>query len=81
MLAEVYALDDQMWNAQRIGVAEVEPECGEHFCDGCGDCLACYGEGWGDHSCNFVLYLPRPEAEALVAAYRAKQEAKESDKR
>ncbi len=22
---------------------EAEPVCGEHFCDTCGDCLACYG--------------------------------------
>jgi len=24
---------------------EAEPECGEDFCDHCGDCLACYGGG------------------------------------
>lgn len=22
---------------------DVEPICGEHFCDECGDCLHCYG--------------------------------------
>jgi hypothetical protein len=25
--------------------ANEEPECGEDFCDRCGDCLACYGDG------------------------------------
>lgn len=26
-----------------IDVVDAEPECGEHFCDRCGDCLSCYG--------------------------------------
>ena len=25
------------------GSEEAEPECGEDFCDSCGDCLHCYG--------------------------------------
>ena len=24
---------------------EAKPLCGEDFCDRCGDCLACYGDG------------------------------------
>jgi len=36
-----------------------EPECGEDFCDSCGDCLACYDHGcpsndWGGH--RWVIY-------------------------
>ena len=27
-----------------IGTEEALPECGQDFCDVCGDCLACYGE-------------------------------------
>jgi len=27
-----------------IRVEDAEPECGEDFCDLCGDCLACYGD-------------------------------------
>ena len=35
------------------------PECGEDFCDDCGDCSACYEDGcpdndWGDH--RWVIY-------------------------
>ena len=26
-----------------LKVEEAEPECGEDFCDTCGDCLRCYG--------------------------------------
>ena len=27
-----------------IRTEEAEPECGEDFCDSCGDCLVCYGD-------------------------------------
>lgn len=27
-----------------LGELEAEPECGEDFCDTCGDCLYCYGD-------------------------------------
>lgn len=36
------------WGEELVGTAEIEPVCGEHFCDTCGDCLYCYG---GDDSC------------------------------
>jgi hypothetical protein len=32
-------LDEQY---RRVEVIDAEPECGEDFCDQCGDCLACY---------------------------------------
>lgn len=32
-----------------IRVEEAEPECGDDFCEDCGDCLACYG----DEPCSF----------------------------
>lgn len=28
---------------QEIAVEKAEPQCGEDFCDSCGDCLFCYG--------------------------------------
>ncbi len=31
------------WQNKRVGQVEAEPECGEDFCDRCGDCLHCYG--------------------------------------
>jgi hypothetical protein len=33
------------------------PFCGEDFCDGCGDCLYCYGNDWcpnGGHT--WIVY-------------------------
>lgn len=39
MIVEVYNAQDQL-----IGIVQAAPECGKHFCDRCGDCLACgYG--------------------------------------
>lgn len=29
-------------NYNTIAVIDDEPECSEHFCDHCGDCLLCY---------------------------------------
>lgn len=44
-----------------------DPECGEDFCDQCGDCLDCYGDDecpendWGPH--RWVIYAKtEPEA-------------------
>ena len=36
--ARVYGKDNKF-----IEHRDVEVECGEHFCDSCGDCLHCYG--------------------------------------
>lgn len=33
-----------------------EPICGEDFCDDCGECLACYPDGWEGHSHTWVKY-------------------------
>jgi hypothetical protein len=52
-----------------VAVEDAEPECGEDFCDQCGDCLHCFG---GDPcfdgnttspSHYWVVYgLPKPPA-------------------
>ena len=49
------------WGKEHLATAEVEPECGEDFCDTCGDCLKCYG---GDICSSelghyWVFYAPR----------------------
>ena len=46
MKRHVYSRDTHM----RIRIDDAEPECGKHFCDICGDCLACY---WED-PCNGI---------------------------
>lgn len=42
-----------------------EPECGEDFCDGCGDCLDCQYHGpaeWDNgQSSHWVIYLDNPK--------------------
>lgn len=48
---------------------EGEPECGEDFCDQCGDCLACYGgdpceDGESGH--NWIRYA-EPEDGAHIS--------------
>jgi hypothetical protein len=43
MLADVYDYKDN-----RKGCLYVEPECGEAFCDSCGDCLVCGFGHWED---------------------------------
>lgn len=35
------AILDEQYNV--VEFIAVDPECGEDFCDRCGDCLACYG--------------------------------------
>jgi len=40
-------------------------ECGEHFCELCGDCLACYGEICYDGQMGYALqYDEDPEGES-----------------
>jgi hypothetical protein len=29
-----------------LRVEDAEPECGQDFCDSCGDCLSCYDGDW-----------------------------------
>ena len=29
---------------RQIRMVDDTPECGEDFCDSCGDCLSCYGD-------------------------------------
>lgn len=38
-----------------LRVEERTPECGEAFCDRCGDCLACYGDVCPE-GCRWVVY-------------------------
>jgi hypothetical protein len=45
MRAVILAPDDTV-----VEVVETEPICGEDFCDQCGDCLACQGEGPCPHA-------------------------------
>lgn len=51
-----------------IRVEEAEPECGEDFCDSCGDCLHCYsgddcyGNKYGEHL--WVRYESPQETQA-----------------
>jgi hypothetical protein len=47
-------------SGKQIRTEEREPECGEDFCDACGDCLVCFGgvecsqNNGGSH--DFVVY-------------------------
>jgi len=52
-MAEVYSSDGKTC----LGHIDVQPECGEHFCDYCGDCLHCYGDDeCPDGGHRFVIY-------------------------
>lgn len=59
MVAEIEQADGSFRIENRI------PECGEDFCDQCGDCLYCHGgdacseNDWGNH--RWIVYLPEPE--------------------
>ena len=61
-------LDVSPYN-ELLRVEEAEPECGEDFCDRCGDCLHCYGgdpcygiDAEGEH--YWVVYeKPQPDAD------------------
>lgn len=49
-----------------IRVEQAEPECGQDFCDKCGDCLACYGygpcrDGHEDTGHRWVKYVNETE--------------------
>lgn len=56
MIAEVEKLD-RTYETVEMG----EPKCGEDFCDGCGDCLACQhhtnAEWCGNGESRWVIYL------------------------
>lgn len=32
-------------NYARLALLDIQPVCGEDFCDWCGDCLHCHGDG------------------------------------
>jgi hypothetical protein len=49
MLANVY---DSV-GRRMLGTVEAEAECGEAFCDQCGDCLECYA----DQSCTRCVWV------------------------
>jgi len=51
----------EMPNGKYKSMEMGDPVCGEDFCDECGDCLSCYGEGWGDHTCFWVIYIDDPK--------------------
>lgn len=41
------------------------PECGEDYCDGCGDCLACQSHGdedWCPGGSRWVIYMDSPKS-------------------
>lgn len=52
MRVEVRTLDDVI-----VAVADRKPECGEDFCDTCGDCLSCYGSECTGHAPLWILYV------------------------
>jgi hypothetical protein len=59
VVGPVYKADDD-FHCDTLLEIEAEPVCGEDFCDGCGDCLACQGHGiedwcsgWGS---SWVIY-------------------------
>lgn len=58
MIAEIW------WGDECIAEIEAEPVCGEDFCDGCGDCLACQRhdlEDWcSAGSSRWVIYADGP---------------------
>jgi hypothetical protein len=65
-----------------LGWINAEPQCGEDFCDACGDCLACFGDGfcpdWGSH--QWVKYVKSPdEAVAIAERYGADIEYPRAD--
>lgn len=52
-----------------LRVEDADPECGEDFCDRCGDCLHCYGgdpcwDGGAEHPDHYwVVYEDEGAAE------------------
>lgn len=46
----VFYREIDRWNDEKLFVAELEPDCGEDFCEWCGDCLHCYGDDPCPHS-------------------------------
>jgi hypothetical protein len=55
-----------------LGIEYAEPECGEDFCDSCGDCLSCNG---GDEC------LGNEDGKHLWVEYReAAQQTADNDK-
>ena len=61
-----------------LGIVDMEPGCGEVFCDTCGDCCHCYGgeacfDGSGEYdegrSHRFIKYLDEAESRVWMAAH------------
>ena len=47
-----------------------EPECGEDFCDSCGDCLHCYAGDYCSDGCRWIIYVDDVEYfDSTYAAY------------
>lgn len=76
MHAHVYNTDLKTF----VATLDVEPVCGEHFCDHCGDCLACYGGDPCYHSGEdvgathvWILYLHEMHSwnAAILCAWQA----------
>jgi len=55
--------DYKKWSV--VAVLDLEPECGEDFCESCGDCLDCYGDC---ECCNWVMYVTQMKAEDFMEA-------------
>ena len=57
-----------------IGHMHTEPECGEDFCDFCGDCLYCYGDdeclSSPDGRHRWVIYVDSEEEAREIAEER-----------
>jgi hypothetical protein len=53
MNAEVYTEHGDV----KLGEIEMAPNCGDHFCDQCGDCLHCYPSD----ECRWVVYADSME--------------------
>lgn len=50
------AMDREVWcGGDLIRIDTAVPECGRHFCDRCGDCLACFGD-YCEGGCRWVDY-------------------------
>lgn len=47
-----------------LACIDAQPECGEAFCDSCGDCLVCYGD-WDGCACWWVLYVGSDDDEII----------------
>ena len=63
--------------AGRVGLVEnAVPVCGTDFCDGCGDCLACYGSDPCPDGVH-AWYLYADELEEFLRRHEGARFAKE----